>query len=231
MLLSVQTGQYTYCGQIRVNSGSAEGKRVQRFQMNNNISFGQYRGIDLTILTILTTVAEAVSALAASKWFPREIYSLSPMVAMVSIVMMRWDFWAAIPAAVSGLAFCVATGASGDQFLVYCVGNCGVLAALVWFKAFGKEKVRKHWGLSIVFTFTAFAGMLLGRWLVAMLLGSGVKIIVNFLLADCLSVVFAAVVVLIARRIDGLFEDQKAYLIRTEEERKKQRDDEANYYD
>lgn len=199
--------------------------------MNNNISFGQYKGIDLTILTILTTAAEAIIALAASKWFPSELYSLSPMVALVCIVMMRWGPWAAIPAVASGLAFCVATGASGDQFLVYCVGNCGALAALVWFKALGKEKVRKHFYLSVPFTLTAFAGMLVGRWLVAMLLGSGVKIIINFLLADCLSLVFAVVVVMIARRVDGLFEDQKAYLIRTEEERQKERDNEADFYD
>ncbi len=199
--------------------------------MNNNISFGQYRGIDLTILTILTTVAEAVVALAASKWFPTELYSLSPMVAMVSIVMMRWGAWAAIPAVASGLAFCVATGASGIQFLVYCVGNCGALAALVWFKAMGKEKVRKHVGFSILFALTAFAGMLVGRWLVAMLLGNDADVIIDFFLVDSLSLVFAVVVTLIARRVDGLFEDQKAYLIRTEEERKKQRDDEADFYD
>ncbi|MGN0679361.1 MAG: hypothetical protein ACI4JS_06845, partial [Oscillospiraceae bacterium] len=107
--------------------------------MNNNISFGQYKGIDLTILTILTAVAEAVVALAASKWFPNELYSLSPMVAMVCIVMMRWGPWAAIPAVVSGLAFCLATGASGEQYVIYCVGNCFALVALVWFKAMGKE--------------------------------------------------------------------------------------------
>ncbi len=199
--------------------------------MNNNISFGQYRGIDLTILTILTVVSEAIVALAASKWFPSELYSLSPMTAMVCIVMMRWSPWAAVPALAAGVAFCVATGADGAQYLVYCVGNCGALAALVWFKALGKEKIRKSWYMSVLFALTAFAGMLVGRWLVAMLLGSGVKIIINFLLADCLSAVFAVVVVLIARRIDGLFEDQRAYLIRTEEERKKERDNEADFYD
>lgn len=199
--------------------------------MNNNISFGQYKGIDLTILTILTAVAEAVVALAASKWFPNELYSLSPMVAMVCIVMMRWGPWAAIPAVVSGLAFCLATGASGEQYVIYCVGNCFALVALVWFKAMGKEAVRKRFEVSILYTLTAFVGMLVGRWLVAMLFGGSVRLIINFFLVDCLSMVFAVVVVLISRRIDGLFEDQKNYLIRTEEERQKQRDDEADFYD
>ncbi len=199
--------------------------------MNNNISFGQYRGIDLTILTILTTFSEAIIALAASRWFPGQLYSLSPMVALVCIVMMRWGAWAAIPAITSGLAFCLATGASGIQFLIYCVGNCGALAALVWFKAMGKDKVKKRVEATILYTLTAFVGMVVGRWLVAMLFGEGAGIIIDFFFADSLSLVFAVVVVLIARRVDGLFEDQKAYLIRTEEERKKQRDDEADFYD
>lgn len=42
-----------------------------------------------------------------------------------------------------------------------------------------------------------------------------------FFTTDCLSLVFAVVVVLISRRIDGLFEDQRAYLIRTESERRR----------
>lgn len=199
--------------------------------MDKNISFAQYKGIDLTILTVLTAVAEAIIALAASRWFPNELYSLSPMVAMVCIVMMRWGPWAVIPAVASGVAFCLVTGATGEQFLVYCVGNCFSLIALVWFKAMGKEAVRKRIEVTILYTLTAFAGMLVGRWLMAMLFGGGVGLIADFFLADCLSMVFAIVVVLIARRIDGLYEDQRSYLIRTEEERQKQRDDEADFYD
>lgn len=199
--------------------------------MNNSITFSQYRNIDLAIMTVLTVVAEAVVALAASKWFPDELYSLSPMVALVCIVMMRWGVWAIIPAVASGLAFCVASGATAQQFVVYCVGNCFALVALVWFKAMGKETVRSKITLVVLFTVTAFAGTIFGRWAVGLLFGADLFSIVNFFLADCLSLLFAIVVTLIARKIDGLFEDQKAYLIRTEEERQKERDNEANFYD
>lgn len=41
-------------------------------------------------------------------------------------------------------------------------------------------------------------------------------------MTDSLSLVYAVVVVLIARRMDGVYEDQKSYLIRTEDERKRQ---------
>ncbi len=199
--------------------------------MNNNISFGQYRGIDLTILTILTVGAEAIIALAASRWFTSELYSLSPMVALVCVVMMRWDAWAAIPAMLSGFAFCAVMGQSWEHFLVYCAGNCGALAAMVWFKAMGKEAVRKKFEVTILYTITAFAGVIIGRWAVSLLLGYELNSIVGFFFADSLSLLFAVVVTLIARRIDGLFEDQRSYLIRTEEERQKQRDDEADFYD
>ncbi len=199
--------------------------------MNKEISFSQYRGIDLTILTILTAGAEAIVALAASKWFTSELYSLSPMVALVCIVMMRWNAWAAIPAMLSGAAFCAVMGQSWEHFLVYCVGNCGALAAMVWFKALGKDAVRKRIEVTILYTITAFAGTIVGRWAIALLLGYELDSIVDFFLVDSLSLLFAVVVTLIARRIDGLFEDQKSYLIRAEEERQKERDNEANYYD
>ena len=204
--------------------------------MNNNISFNQYKGIDIAIMTVLTVVAEAVVALAASSWFPNELYSLSPMVAMVCIVMMRWGAWAAVPAVASGIAFCAVTGASLEQFVVYIVGNCFSLVALVWFKAMGKEAVRKRIEVCILYSLTAFAGTILGRWGVALLFGYQPDSIVSFFLVDCLSMVFAVVVTLISRKIDGLFEDQKSYLIRTEEElqrerKEKRRADDSDYND
>ncbi len=41
-------------------------------------------------------------------------------------------------------------------------------------------------------------------------------------MADSLSLLYAVVVVLISRKMDGLFEDQRNYLIRTEAERRKE---------
>ncbi len=199
--------------------------------MNKSITFGQYRAVDLTIMTVLTVVAEAIVSLAASKWFPYELYSLSPMVAMVCIVMMRWGVWAVIPTVLSGAAFCLVIGATPEQFVIYCAGNCGALIALILFKAVGKEKVRAKALMTAVFALTAFAGTICGRWAVALLLGWEINSIISFFLADCLSLVFAVGVTQLARRIDGLFEDQKAYLIRTDEERQKERKTESDYYD
>lgn len=201
------------------------------------VSLNQYKAVDVGILTVVGTVAEALCA-GAAKIFTWELYSVSPAVAVICIVMMRWGGWAAIPAVTTGAAFCFVTGAEPKQFAAYCVGNCFALLAMLLFKAFGKgkkglaagkEKIRSKFYFTAIFVAAAFAGAILGRWLVSVILGSPVDIIYSYFLADSLSLIFAETVVLIARRPDGLFEDQKSYLIRTESERRRYSD--PDYYE
>lgn len=188
----------------------------------NNISFGQYRAIDLGILAVILFAAETLTAKAANVWFPGELYALSPSVAVICIVMMRWGGFAVIHALTGGAAFCIASGASAKQFAVYCAGNCLALAALFMFKALGKARVKDSALLTVAFTAAAFTGAQLGRYLVSLCFGEPASSLARFFTTDILSLLFAVVVVLISRRIDGLFEDQRAYLIRTAEERRRE---------
>lgn len=186
-----------------------------------NISFKQYRGIDLTILAVILFATETLTAKAAAFWFPFELYSVSPSIAVICIVMMRWGGFAAIHSVIGGAAFCLALGASAEQYAVYCIGNCLSLISLVFIKAVGKQKIRESVFLTVVFTVVTFIGVELGRGIVCVIMGLALDSVIAFFTTDSLSLVFAAVVVLISRRIDGLFEDQKAYLIRTESERRR----------
>lgn len=188
----------------------------------NNISFKQYRAIDLGIMAVILFVFETLTVLAG-KWFPMENYTLSPTTLMLCIVMMRWDGFAAIHAVVGGFAFCIVAGAEPKQFIIYCVGNCFALLGLIMLKVCGKEKVRSKIPFVLVYVVIVFISIQVGRWLVSMIFGSSFDSIITFLLADSLSLLFAAVSVLISRKMDGLFEDQKHYLIRTEEERMRER--------
>ena len=187
-----------------------------------NLSFKQYRAVDLGIMLVILAVIEAVITYAATEWFPYELYVLSPTVAIVCIVMMRWGGFAAIHAVGGGLALCIASGADLNQFAVYCVGNCFALLALILLGTLGKEKVRSNPFLTVLFTVIAFCGAQVGRWLVGLIMGGSVGDIITFFATDSLSLIFALVTVLISRRINGLFEDQWAYLVRTQAERNKQ---------
>lgn len=187
----------------------------------NKISFEQYRAIDIGIMAVILFVAETLTAKAANMWFPGELYALSPTVAIVCIVMMRWGGFAAIHAAVGGLAFCFALGADIKQFAIYCAGNCFALISLILIKVLGKQKIKDGALPTILFTALAFMGAQLGRGIVGLFFGAPIESVPAYFAADSLSLVFAEVVVLISRRVDGLFEDQKAYLIRTEAERRR----------
>ena len=187
-----------------------------------NLSLKQYRNIDLCILLVMLAGAEVLINIAARVWFPAEMYILSPTVAVVCIVMMRWGAYAAVHAVGGGLALCIASGAGPAQFAVYCIGNCFALCALFLFKIWDKEKVRTKIPLTILFTAAAFLGAQIGRWLVGMLFGGSAGDIVRLIATDSLSLVFAVLTVLIARKIDGLFEDQMSYLVRTQAERNRE---------
>lgn len=187
-----------------------------------NISFQQYRGIDLAIWLVILSVFESLTVIAASKWFPGELYTLSQVTAVLAVVMMRWGGCAAIHAVAGGFVFCLVQGASPEQFAVYCVGNCFALTALLLFRAVGKEKVKEKVYLTVLFTAAVFCGAQLGRWLASLVFGGSPGSMAAFFMTDSLSLLYGVVVVLIARRVDGLFEDQKSYLIRTEAERRKE---------
>ena len=64
--------------------------------MKQQITFRQYRNMDLFFFTALLCLCESLIALASNRWFPGEPYTLSLTSAVTAIVMVRW---AALPSA------------------------------------------------------------------------------------------------------------------------------------
>ena len=65
--------------------------------------------------------------------------------------------------------------------------------------------------------------MQIGRYIVSLFIGGKIESIIDFITTDALSGVFAVVIILIVRRVDGLFEDQISYLRRIEDENEEKR--------
>ena len=108
----------------------------------------------------------------------------------------------------------ISSKGSEVQFAVYMVGNLFAAIALLILKVFGSDRVKGSLWLSMLLPVSTALLMQLGRGLVAVVLGSSPGAIADFILTDVLSGVFAVVIVLITRRLDGVFENQKAYLVR-----------------
>ena len=191
--------------------------------MNRQLSFSQYRSIDLTILMVVQAISQVVIHFAATVLYADQLYVVSPVAAMAALVMMRWSGWAAIHAALGGVLYALIAGGSWQHVLIYGAGNLLALGALLMFKYPGKERIRGDALLTIAFALCTQLLMQLGRSGIAALLGYPAGVCIGFITTDLLSALFCVVIVWSIRRIEGLFEDQKHYLLRIQREHKVER--------
>lgn len=191
--------------------------------MKNQISFSQYRTIDLSILMGFLALSQLLIHYATTLWFPDQLYVVSPVAGITALVMMRWSGYAAIHAALGGVVFTVLAGGGPAQMLIYGAGNLAGLAMLLMFRLFGKERIRKDAFLAVVFAVGVQLMMQLGRAGIAALLGHPAEVCVRFITTDVLSSLFTALIIWIVRRVEGLFEDQKLYLLRIQQEQSVER--------
>ena len=111
--------------------------------MKRQISFQQYRNIDLIILLAVLAVCQLLTHFAVAFWFPEQLYVVSPVAGLTALVMMRWSGFGAIHAALGGLLFAVLSGGTWQQILIYTVGNLAALLMLLMLKRPGKEQREK----------------------------------------------------------------------------------------
>lgn len=186
------------------------------------ITFREYRNIDIMIWTVITVVFELLTTMATIKWFSQQPVALSITLAMICAVMIRWNGYGALMAVAGGLATCIVSGASAQQYVIYCVGN--VFALLAWFviKWLGKEKIAGKFMARMLYVTVAYVGMALGRWIVSLLFGGDLQALLIYLTTDIISLLFAVVIVHILSKCDGMLEEQKSYLLRLERERREE---------
>ena len=190
--------------------------------MKRQFSFQQYRAIDLAMFAVLLCITETMIVKAATWWFPDQLYTVSVVGAVTAIVLMRWGPWAAIHAVLGGAVFCLASHGSAKQLLIYCAGNLFSLAMLLPLKYLGGERIRLDPFLSVLFGVCTLLLLQLGRALVAFALGTEFQTCLGFFTTDALSLLFTGLILWVARRLDGIFENQRHYLLRihnTEEEK------------
>ncbi len=191
--------------------------------MNRHLTFRQYRRLDLFFFAVMLCVSEYLIIRAGRVWFPGQLYTVSVSAAITALVLMRWGPWAAIHAALGGLVFCLAGGGAGRQFAVYMLGNEFALLSLVLFRFPGREKIRENRLLTLLFALCVQLLMQGGRAAVALLLGAGRGAAVPFFTTDALSGLFTVVILWIACRLDGIFEDQKSYLLRLQKQTEREK--------
>ncbi len=185
------------------------------------ISFRQYRLTDSLIFAGILLGFDLI--VHYSQIALHGEFTFSPMPVIVAIVMMRWGWQGVIYAVADGLLYCGlnygAAGIAPQSFAIYGIGNLAIALVLLAFLWPGKQKIAEKWYFSALFVVFAWITSSLGRCAVAACFS------VNFVQSllgiafDFFTPAVAIVIVLIVRRLDGVFEDQKHYLLRLEKER------------
>lgn len=190
------------------------------------ISLRQYKATDLFLFAIILIIFDLLSRLATA-WLADEVtlYVFSLTVPFVLLVMMRWG-WVAIFYAIGDAVLLTALNnpTVWESYLAYILGSSAILLLLIPLRLIGKQKVAKKWYFTALF-------VLLG-WLILNLVASFVQflcgesfigsLIGNMILGvhGYLSLAIGMALLLLLRRLDGMFEDQKHYLLRMDRERK-----------
>ena len=170
-------------------------------------------------MSVLLIISETVTTLATNKWFWAQPVAISSTLLFICIFMMRWNGYAAIAAVLGGAVFCIASGATPEQFLIYIGGNLLSLVSLLWFKVWSKEDIRLSIPKNLIFVTSSYLLMQLGRWLISLFFSGRLWNLVGYLASDIISLLFAAVIMILLRKVDGMIEDQKSYLLRLERQR------------
>ena len=177
------------------------------------MTFKQYRNLDLLIFIAMYALCEYLVIKAATAWFD-EPYSISIMLPLLLIVMMRWDGFCIIHAIAYALLFVFYQGGNIKQYLIYLIGNLGFMLNLLLLKKMGKDKIRNSFFNSLIYLLSGYILMEGFRGIASILIaGSDAAIIRQFIFSDMLSLVFAILVIIVVRKQEGLFADQKEYLI------------------
>ena len=184
------------------------------------MSFKEYRSMDLLIFSALTVVFEYIVTLATAKWFAGQPVAISITLTLVLITIHRWGAYAAVVALLGGVAFCIASGASWEHYLIYAIGNLFALVSLVYFKPFDQQDIKKSFFKTLLFAVTAYLSVALGRWLVSLAFGAGGGELIAFLTTDLITLLFAVVILYSCKSVDGLIEDQASYIVRIHEAEK-----------
>ena len=123
--------------------------------MRRQMTFAQYRAMDIFVFTALECLCETMIVLGSTIWFADQLYTLSLTAAVTAIVLVRWGAPAAVPAVCGGFVFCLFSGATPSQYLIYCAGNLLALALVPLVRGEGWKKLQGNVLLALLYGLTA----------------------------------------------------------------------------
>ncbi|MDE5728692.1 MAG: hypothetical protein K2I20_00760 [Clostridia bacterium] len=185
------------------------------------MSIRQYRLTDSLIFAVILAVFELILHYALIGY--SGAFTFSPLVPIVLLVIMRWGWQGVFYAVGDGILFCLLKGLGWQYYVSFGAGNAFIMVLLLAAKFLGKEKIAGKWYFSALFVVAGWFLVAFGRTVVAACCGMdfvGTLVVQLGESSSLLSLAMAIILILVMRRFDGMFEDQKHYLKRLDAERR-----------
>ena len=184
--------------------------------------------MDLSIFIAILVIAELAVHYAAV-WLPGgALFTVSFMLTITLIVMVRWGWPSVFYALLSGVLYCALNKGGLTSYLVYGIGNCFVMFTLIPLKLIGTDKIVSKWWSAVLLVLGGWLCVYLGRsvvWTVCYAVQpvAGAKIysgFIDFAAFDLVPLALTIIIILVLRRFDGMFVDQKSFLKKLDESRR-----------
>lgn len=182
------------------------------------ISLKQYRATDLFLFAVILIAFELIVHFAFIGL--KGDFTFSPMLPIVLLVIMRWRWQGVLFAAADGALYCLLNGAGWQSYLCYIIGNAAIASVLLMTKFMGRQKIAGKWYFSALFVLAGWISVVLARTVLAVIVGDGFLAALLSQLSDVYTLGIGLIIILVLRRLDGMFEDQIHYLSRLDDERK-----------
>lgn len=189
-----------------------------------SISIKQYRFTDLFLIAVILVAFDLIVFFAQKVFAADASFVFTLTLPITLLVMMRWGWPSVFFAVGDGVLLSLLYHTYDWQsYCSYAVGNAFLMLLLVATALVGKKTIAKKWTFSALFVIVGWALMNFGITATEAVLGLDflAMLSLNFGLngTGLMSLAAGLIVILIMRRFDGMFEDQRAYLKRLEEER------------
>lgn len=186
------------------------------------ISLQQYRLTDILLFAAILVAFDLIIHFAFIAYSGDYVFSL--LVPIVLLVMMRWGWPCVFLAVGEGILYCVLNrdlaSFTNWHYIIYGIGNAWIMLMLIPMKLVGKERICKSGGHTLWFTVLGWLLVYFGRCVMSWICGLGFSSIFFGQAMDLISLFIGVLLIQIFRKLDGMFEDQKHFLLRLDKERK-----------
>lgn len=194
------------------------------------ISLKQYRLTDLFIFAAILLIYDLIMFYAPQLFTGGAIYSFCLTVPITLLVMIRWGWQSVFFAVGDGIVLNLLNNPTSWQgYISYAVGNALMMLLLIAVKFIGKDKIVGKWYTTVLFVIVGWVLANFGVTCIQAMFGYNFGEVAaanfGFGVDGVLALAMGLVILLVLRRLDGMLEDQKKYLIRVngEQQREKMR--------